>query len=53
MVENKTCENCKHFVQHYFELNKKYSTVHCGHCIHPRVKNRKPDEKACEHYKER
>ena len=52
-MDQKTCENCKHFVQHYFKLNENYGKVHCGHCMHPRVKNRKPDEKACERYEEK
>lgn len=52
-MDNKICENCKHFIQHYIELEEKYTTVFCGHCIYPRIKNRKPNEKACDHYKER
>lgn len=50
-MENKTCENCKHFFQHYIKFQGRYTTVYCGHCVYPGLKNRKPDNKACEHYK--
>jgi len=46
------CANCKHYCQHY-SLGSKLSSpywVNCGHCIFPRLKNRKPDCKVCEHF---
>ena len=49
--ENKTCETCGHFRQHYTKFKKKYGMINCGHCIFPRLKTRKPYEKACKHYK--
>ena len=50
----KTCKLCKYFVQHYRrEKRGYYDTVNCGHCKFPRLKNRKPDFKACEHFVEK
>ena len=27
--------------------------MNCGHCVYPRIKERVPDHKACEHFVER
>ena len=53
MVENKICQDCKHFRQHYIKLGKSYQAIMYGHCVFPRLKKRESDEKACEHYKQR
>ncbi len=51
--DERVCANCKYFHQHYVkaELNwtdsdisedgKRYSPIHTGHCVEPRLKNRK------------
>ena len=44
MEEKKYCENCEHFVQHYRRDKKRVYPVHCGHCVYPRVKHRRPDD---------
>ena len=41
------CKNCKHFYQHYL---KGGIEVSCGHCVHPAVKQRKPEAKACDSF---
>jgi len=48
------CYTCKHFYQHYGRSGKgRYYKLYCGHCSHPKIKHRKPDKEACEHYVER
>ena len=50
----KTCKLCKYFIQHYRRAKRGYyDAVNCGHCKFPRLKNRKPDFKACEHFVEK
>jgi len=39
----KSCKNCRYFLQHYIKDNIRYSKIFCGHCINPNFKNsRKP-----------
>lgn len=49
-MTKQTCKTCQHFHQHYHIDAQSYSTVHCGHCVRPRMKHRKPDQTACEFY---
>ncbi len=49
-MENKTCENCKYFRQHYSKLGKRYIETVYGHCVYPRLKRRETDSPACEHH---
>ncbi len=49
-MDEKTCESCKHYIQHYIRIENKYSEIALGHCVYPRVKSRDRDTKACEHY---
>ena len=46
-MENQTCQNCKHFCQHYGLDERGFFRVHCGHCTHCRIKTKKPHQKAC------
>ena len=46
-MENQTCKNCKHFHQHYGLDDKGFFRLYCGHCAHPHLRNRKPEQKAC------
>ena len=46
-MENQTCKNCKYFRQHYGLGDKGFFRLHCGHCAHPHLRNRKPEQKAC------
>ena len=50
-MEKKICKDCAYFQQHYILDKDCCRRVYCGHCTHGRVKNRKPDRTACEHYK--
>ena len=53
--EEKVCYNCKHFWQHYIynKRHNRFDFCNAGHCVKPRIKNRKPDQKACEYFKQR
>lgn len=50
-----TCEDCKHFIQHYIKQDFAYggsgfSEAYAGHCTTPRIKDKKPDDKACKYF---
>lgn len=50
-MEQQQCNTCTHYIQHYAKINHTgYQAVNCGHCIYPRLKSRKPDSPACEHF---
>lgn len=49
-MEKDSCQNCRHFRQHYVSDGKRYDPAYCGHCVYPRVKTRKPDTPACIHF---
>ncbi len=49
-MEYQTCQNCKHFRQHYGLEETRIFRVYCGHCVLSRIKNKKPDQKACEKF---
>lgn len=44
------CHDCQHFHQHYIKDNEWCVSVCCGHCTYPRLKSRKPDTPACNHF---
>ena len=47
------CANCERYHQHYGLRpgSKRYvEPINCGHCVYPRIKDRKPGTAACEHY---
>ena len=52
-MDSQICKNCVYFRQHYTISDEHYSELHCGHCTYPRMKHRKPDAKACEHFEQR
>lgn len=49
-MEEKVCGQCGHFRQHYTLDDQSCMTVCCGHCVFPRLKNRRPDTPACGHF---
>ena len=54
MPVEKTCGNCIHFLQHYIKDDDgSFGITNCGHCVTPRIKDRKPDSKACIYWEER
>ncbi len=49
-VPEECCGTCEHFHQHYVRSDRgRYSPLWCGHCTHPRVKNRLVEEH-CPHW---
>ncbi len=51
MEQERICQTCKHFYQHYIKLARgTYNMCGSGHCVHPRLKFRYNNTKACQHY---
>ena len=53
-----TCENFKHFRQHYIKEEEGASRIiiqkiHAGHCAKPRLRNKSPQDTACERFEEK
>lgn len=51
--ETPFCINCKHFHRHYVLgswHHGRYTPIDCGHCVFPRMKERKAYD-TCEHFK--
>ena len=38
------CGSCGHFVRHYVWWFGRFSPLHTGHCVHPRIKDRREDQ---------
>ena len=50
-MSDETCEKCKYFVQHYAKEGKsQFMPIYEGHCVHPRLKSRRPGTPACEKF---
>ena len=49
-MDKQLCGNCVHFHQHYVLDAKRIFRIRYGHCSFSRVKKRKPDDNACDHY---
>lgn len=51
--EERVCENCKYFYQHYIRVAPyRYNPVHAGHCWYPRMKNRESSD-SCKYFERR
>lgn len=53
-----TCENCKHFRQHYIKEEEGDSRIiiqkiHAGHCAKPRLRSKSPLDTACARFEEK
>ncbi len=49
-MDNNFCNTCAHYRQHYTFDHRKIFRVYCGHCTYPKVKTKRPDSTACDHY---
>lgn len=50
-VPEECCGKCKYFRRHYRRSERgRYEPLWCGHCVHPRLKNRRVEE-CCPHFK--
>lgn len=48
------CKDCQYFFQHYVSRKKDcYVSVHCGHCVYPFIKHRKPDSPAWKNFEQK
>lgn len=53
-MQEPTCSNCAHFRRHYIRFHEfRFTEVPCGHCVHPRLKHRRPDTPACVHFQQK
>ena len=52
-MENQTCKQCRYFRQHYVLNSQMCVAVDCGHCVYPRIKHRRAEKQACDHFAER
>lgn len=49
-----SCGYCKHFIRHHVKLGSgNYLEIDHGHCIKPRIKNRRINDKACAYWQEK
>lgn len=49
-MEEKQCSGCEYFLQHYGIKDGVLFSIHCGHCRFRRAKQKRPDDRACEHF---
>ena len=49
-MKDQICKNCVHFHQHYVLDSHRATAINDGHCSYPRLKSRKPNKPACEHF---
>ena len=49
-MEEKTCQSCKYYHQHYGISGGRIYRVFCGHCACGRVKTKRPYAAVCENY---
>ena len=47
MENTKTCETCKHFIQHYYKFGQTFRPLSVGHCTDPRCRDKKVETPAC------
>ena len=46
-MNEKNCQHCKNYVQHYGLFDGKLKVVYCGHCKANYTKRKHPDDPAC------
>ena len=49
-LQEKRCQDCKYFVQHYVKSGRGFTTTYYGHCGNPRLRDKKPDAPACHRF---
>lgn len=37
----KRCENCRYYSNHFSKQGTRIDNVHCGHCLHKKIRNYK------------
>lgn len=51
-MKQSTCSTCVNYRRHYAFDKREIFRVYCGHCTCLKVRKKKPDALACEHYTE-
>ena len=53
-IDFKRCRNCANYIPHYVRNSEsqEHDLLEMGHCVYPRVKNRKADD-VCHHWSAR
>ena len=46
-MQEKLCQDCQHYIQHYGLDNQRIFRVFCGHCTASKSKRKRPDTPAC------
>ena len=49
-MEEKRCQSCQYFVQHFALNKRRIFRVYCGHCTFGKSKRKLPDSNPCENY---
>ena len=49
-MEEYRCKHCVFYLQHYILSKKKLIRIYAGHCTNPKVRNKRPDSPACDHF---
>lgn len=49
LEDEAVCANCIHYRKHYGKAGEKYFPINAGHCVYPRIKDRKPGN-TCLHF---
>ena len=49
-MNDKKCQTCHYFRQHYTFDQRRIFRVYCGHCTFDRPRRKKPDTAACSNY---
>ena len=53
-MEASICKTCVHFRQHYVPFDEiRFTETPYGHCVFPRLKERRNNTPACVHYQKR
>lgn len=52
-MEQQRCGQCQYYIPHYILTEEgKLVRIYCGHCVNGRPKNKKPNRKSCEEFRE-
>ena len=49
-MNERKCNTCAYYVQHYALGTDRLFSVYCGHCTYSRTKRKHPDTEACGNY---
>ncbi len=50
--DERVCENCKYFYQHYIKTERGFKETFAGHCFYPRMKEREATD-SCKYFEQK